>query len=145
MVIEWVTVIINAIVTLLAVGGLGWIFTIREDKKAKKLENKQKEAEIDEYKKDEIIKDWKDIADERKLRADELSTELKEKERQTIEKDATISELRTKLDARNTYCAVSELLKCNDIQCVNRKPPFASSIVTTEAAVANFVNNIGEN
>lgn len=145
MAIEWVTLIVNAVVTLLAVGGLGWIFTIREDKKHKKLENKQKEAEIDEYKKDEIIKDWKDIAEERKLRADELSAELKEKEKQGIEKDNTISELRTKLDERNTYCAVSELLKCNDIQCSSRKPPFASSVIATDTAISNFVNNLGEN
>ena len=55
--ITWVTLVINALIALLSAGGVGWIITAKEDKKAKMLENKQKEQEIEEHKKDEIIKD----------------------------------------------------------------------------------------
>ena len=143
--IAWATLLINALVTLISVGGVGWIFTIREDRKAKKLENKQKEQEIEEHKKDEIIKDWKEIAEERRKRCEELQTTNAKKDEKIAEKDAIISDLKAKLDDRNTYCAVSELMKCTDIQCGNRKPPFASSIVTSDKAIDNYIKALNEN
>ena len=88
------------------------------------LENKQKEQEIEEHKKDEIIKDWKDIAEERKQRCDELKTDCDKKDAKIAEKDAIISELKQKLDERNTYCAISEMLRCESVACPDRKPPF---------------------
>lgn len=124
MTIEWGNVIINAVGMLLSVGGIGWIVTAREDKKAKQIDNKQKEVELEEYKKDEILKDWKEIAEERKARIAELELTLKEKDERIIQKDDTISELKTKLDERNTYCAVAELMRCETLQCSSRKPPF---------------------
>ena len=122
--IAWATLLINALVTLISVGGLGWIFTIREDRKAKKLENKQKELDIEEHKKDEIIKDWKEIAEERRKRCEELKSECDKKDEKIVEKDNIISDLRAKLDARNTYCAVSEMLRCEKVACTDRKPPY---------------------
>lgn len=122
--IAWATLLINALVTLISVGGLGWIFTIREDRKAKKLENKQKELNIEEHKKDEIIKDWKEIAEERRKRCEELKSECDKKDEKIVEKDNIISDLRAKLDARNTYCAVSEMLRCEKVACTDRKPPY---------------------
>ena len=123
MVIEWGTIILSAVVSLLSAGGIGWIVTAKEDKKAKDLENKQKEIELEEYKKDEIIKDWKDIAEERKHRAEELAEDLKVHEAREQEKDDIISDLRSQLDKKNTYCAVAELMRCEEIACPNRKPP----------------------
>lgn len=124
MVVEWGTIIVSAIVSLLSAGGIGWIVTAKEDKKAKDLENKQKEIELEEYKKDEIIKDWKDIADERKQRAEELAISVKDHEAREREKDDIISDLRNQLDKKNTYCAVAELMRCEEISCPSRKPPF---------------------
>lgn len=124
MTIEWGTVILSALVTLLSAGGIGWMFTIREDKKTKKLENKRKEAEIEEFKKDEIINDWKEIAEERKKYAEELATNVKEHQNREREKDEIISDLKAQLDKKNTYCAVAELMRCEEISCPNRKPPF---------------------
>ena len=54
---DWLSLIINAVVTLLGIGGIGWLFTVREDKRAKQLENEAKEDEIKEHRKDEIIND----------------------------------------------------------------------------------------
>ena len=122
--IEWGTIIISALASIVSAGGIGWMVTAKEDKKTKQLENKQKEVELEEYKKDEIIKDWKDIAEERKQRADELALEVKEHERREDEKDALISDLKAQLDKKNTYCAVAELMRCEEISCPNRKPPF---------------------
>ena len=124
MIIEWGTVLINSIIMLLSAGGIGWIITAKEDKKNKQLENKQKEAELEEFKRDEIIKDWKDIAEERRVRADELAAELKDEKHRNDEKDALISDLKAQLDKKNTYCAVAELMRCEEISCPNRKPPF---------------------
>ena len=121
---EWGTVLISAIVSLMSAGGIGWIFTIREDRKTKKLENQKKEAEINEYKKDQIIQDWKDIAEEHKKRCNELKQDNLDKDNQIVKKDELISDLRTKLDDRNTYCAVAELMRCETISCEHRKPPF---------------------
>ena len=101
--ITWLTILINAIVALLSVGGVSWIITAKEDKKQKQLENKAKEQEIEEHKKDEIIKDWKDIADERRKRCEELKTDCDKKDIKLAEKDNIISDLKSKLDARNTY------------------------------------------
>ena len=130
--LEWGTIILSAIVSLLSAGGLGWIITAREDKKAKALDNKEKEIDIKEKEKDDVIQDWKDIAEERKNRCDELKNDLREKDDKLTQKDEIISELKTKLDARNTYCAVAELLRCEDTACPNRKPPFGTREVRVQ-------------
>ena len=145
MTITWATLLINAAMTLLSAGSVGWIVTVKEDKRAKKLENRRKELEIEEHKKDEIIKDWKDIAEERQKAIVELKAENKAKDERIAEKDAIISDLKAKLDDRNTYCAVSELMKCTEIQCASRKPPFASSIVTSDKAIDNYIKSLNEN
>lgn len=143
--ITWATLLINAVIALLSAGSVGWIVTVKEDKRSKKLENRRKELEIEEHKKDEIIKDWKDIAEERQKAITELKEEAKIKDDRIAEKDSIISELKAKLDDRNTYCAVSELMKCNDIQCASRKPPFASSIVTSDKAIDNYIKSLNQN
>jgi uncharacterized protein HemX len=122
--ITWATLLVNFLIALLSAGGVGWIITAKEDKKQKQLENKAKEQEIEEHQKDEVIKDWKDIAEERRKRCEELKSECDKKDEKIIEKDNTISELRSKLDARNTYCAVSEMLRCEKVACTDRKPPY---------------------
>lgn len=124
MTIEWGTIILSAVVSLLSAGGLGWMVTAKEDKRAKSLENEAKKNDIEEKKRDEVIEEWKDIATEERNRVEELKESLNEKEAAIITKDEIISDLRTKLDERNTYCAVAELLKCEDLQCPSRHPPF---------------------
>lgn len=124
MTIEWGTLILSAVVSLLSAGGLGWMVTAKEDKRAKSLENEAKKNDIEEKKRDEVIEEWKDIATEERNRVEELKETLNEKEAAIISKDEIISDLRTKLDEKNTYCAVAELLKCEDLQCQSRHPPF---------------------
>lgn len=139
---DWLTIVVSAAVSLLSAGGIGWIITAKEDKKSKELDNTAKEFDIQEHKKDEIINDWKSLAAERKARADELTAALDESEQRYRDLLKTNSELRTKLDSRNTYCAVAELLKCSDIQCPKRVPPFSATVVQTNAAVDKLVNTI---
>jgi len=142
--ITWATLLVNFLIALLSAGGVGWIITAKEDKKQKQLENKAKEQEIEDHQKDEVIKDWKEIAEERRVRCEELKLEVEKKDNKIGEKDNTISELKAKLDDRNTYCAVAELLKCSRVQCETRIPPFASTIVTTDAAIQDYVNKFVE-
>ncbi len=124
MTVEWGTIVLSAIVSLLSAGGLGWIVTVKEDKRAKSLDNESKKNAIEEKKRDDVIDEWKDIATEERRRVAELRKSLDEKDKQVTEKDNIISDLRTKLDEKNTYCAVAELLKCEDLQCPSRHPPF---------------------
>ena len=137
MIIEWGTMIFTALVSLLSAGGIGWIFTARQDRKAKELDNKAKEYDLEEHKKDEIIQDWKDLASERKARADELAATLKERDAIITKKDALIADLRAKLDEKNTYCAVAELMRCETVSCPERKPPFG---MRETKVVDNFEN-----
>lgn len=137
---EWLTLVINAVVTLLGIGGIGWIFTVRQDRRSKDLDNKAKENEIEDKKKADIIQDWKDIAEERKHRAEKLVEDNEALQERIIKKDEIITSLRTKIDNLNSYCAVAELLKCETLDCQSRKPPFASSIVSTSKSLTNFVN-----
>ena len=142
--IDWLTLIINAAVTLLSVSGFAWIFTIKQDRKAKELENQEKEHDIKEKEKDEVIQDWKDIAEERKARCEELKVDVKDKEERLRTKDELISELRQKLDDRNTYCGVAELLRCSRIECPQRLPPFSSTILTSDKAIQDYIDRTKE-
>lgn len=117
-------IVVNTVVILASAGGIGWIVTAREDKKAKRLENRKRDLEIEEFKKNDVLQDWKDIAEERKKRAESLLADFKELERKIDEKDKLISDLKSKLDDKNTACAVAELMKCEEVGCPNRKPPF---------------------
>ena len=126
MILDWGTLIVSACVSLLSAGGLGWIITAKEDKKAKKLENKEKEIDISEKQKDEVINDWKDLAEERKKAYDDQREIARELDTKLTERDRTISELKSKLDEKNTYCAVAELMRCESISCSQRKPPFGT-------------------
>lgn len=136
---EWLPIIVSGVVSLLSVGGLGWIITAKEDKKAKQLDNKKKEEEIEEDRKSEIISDWKDIAEERRRRCEELKESLDDVQIRSRKKDEIISELRSRVDSLNTACAVSELLKCERLECGNRLPPVGSSVTSTSKALSSFV------
>lgn len=145
MTIEWGTIVISSIVSLISAGGIGWIVTAREDKRSKQLDNTAKEDEIKEHRKDEIINDWKEIAEERKQRADKMALDIEQIQERSRKKDDIISELRTKLDSRNTYCAVAELLRCDNLTCDRRQPPISPTIVTTNASVEKLVSSVTEN
>lgn len=136
---DWNTIVI-AVVSALGSGGiLATILNLWTGKRSRKLDDDAKEFDIQEHKKDEIVQDWKDISAERKERAEELSIALRESEQRVRDKEKVITELRTKLDDLRTYCAVAELLKCEDLTCERRRPPFASSVVSTSKSLTDFV------
>ena len=74
-----------------------------------------------------------------------MALDIEQMQERSRKKDEIISELRTKLDSRNTYCAVAELLRCNDLTCSKRQPPISPTVVTTNAAVEKLVNSVTEN
>lgn len=124
--IEWGTVLVTAITTLLSVSGIGWMFTIREDKKAKRLDNEEKQVKIEDFQKDQAINEWKDIANERKHRAEELKDTISKHEARIDRDYETIDKLKTQLGEKNKACAVADILRCVKIECPSREPKIST-------------------
>lgn len=87
----------------------------KENKKAKQLENEK--AAIDE---------WQDIAQERKSRCDELKESLDHKDAKIEELYKENAQLRQRSDTLSSKNAALSLLKCRDLTCAHRKPPFGN-------------------
>ena len=112
--------IIQLIASVTGTGGLIAIFLIAEKKAAAQLQNAEK---IDEKWQKIIAQKERDFA---------LLSEKYEAATVKIERlyDDN-SELRNRLDAVNTDCAVSRIMRCDCIGCTSRKPPFGS-VETTD-------------
>lgn len=54
----------------------------------------------------------------------ELEEKLRWHEANSAEKDKQITDLHERLDAKNTRCAVAELMRCDTISCGQRNPPW---------------------
>lgn len=123
---DWVSIII-ALLGALAGGGLTALLTVRETRKSKKLENKEKELDLADKQKDEVISDWKELAEMYRTRVDELRDTLAVRTEKLEEKEKTISELRTILGDRNSENTALTLMRCEKLQCPDRIPPFGFS------------------
>lgn len=125
--IEWGTIAL-AVVGSVSVGELISLFTVREQKKGMKIDNKQKEDER-----------WEKLADQQSdqitqlnERITSLNDRLEKKDEQIIELQDRETSLRQMLDATRTKCAVSELLKCVNVSCSNREPKLGTRQVDVE-------------
>ena len=92
------------------------LVTLREKKNAAFLDNISK-----------LIDQWQEVANDRKLRADELKSDLDRKDAKIDSLYAEIAKLRGELDHTRTSEAVARMLKCEKTACLDRKPPFGSS------------------
>lgn len=127
---DWLSLIINAVVTLLGIGGISWIFTVRQDRRSKDLDNKAKENEIESNKATEILEGWKEIAEERRQRADKLLADNEAIQEKSRKKDAIITDLRKQIDDLNTYAARLEIFKCGILSCAKRVPKISDEVFT---------------
>lgn len=112
---DWTTIIITILTLLISNGGLVTLVTLREKKNAAFLDNISK-----------LIDQWQEVANERKLRADELKSDLDRKDAKIDSLYAEIAKLRGELDHTRTSEAVAKMLKCENTACLDRKPPFGS-------------------
>ena len=110
---DWSSIIVALIAPLVPTGGLTAIVTLRDKKTAAFLENTKT-----------LIDQWQEIADGRKIRMDELKSDLDRKEAVIQEQWKEISELRNELDHARTDKAVAELMRCEKTSCADRMPPF---------------------
>lgn len=120
---EWTTIIVS-IISALAGGGLLSLLTIRETKKSKKLANTEKELELEDKKKDEVINDWRELEEQRKKNLEECQTRAYTLQKKLDEREIIISELRKRLDDVNSENVALNLIRCSKIQCSDRIPPF---------------------
>ena len=111
----WTTIIITILTLLISNGGLVTLVTLREKKNAAFLDNISK-----------LIDQWQEVANDRKLRADELKSDLDRKDAKIDSLYAEIAKLRGELDHTRTSEAVARMLKCENTACLDRKPPFGS-------------------
>ena len=112
---DWTTIIITILTLLISNGGLVTLVTLREKKNAAFLDNISK-----------LIDQWQEVANDRKLRADELKSDLDHKDAKIDSLYAEIAKLRGELDHTRTSEAVARMLKCENTACLDRKPPFGS-------------------
>ena len=112
---DWTTIIITILTLLISNGGLVTLVTLREKKNAAFLDNISK-----------LIDQWQEVANDRKLRADELKSDLDRKDAKIDSLYAEIAKLRSELDHTRTSEAVARMLKCENTACLDRKPPFGS-------------------
>lgn len=120
---EWTSIIV-AIVSALAAGGLTSLLTIRESKKGKQLDNKEKEDNR-----------WSKLCDELQDQIENLNERLTKKDERIIELEDSNATLRQRLDETNTALAKANLLKCSKLQCVSRIPPLGYSELTPEEII----------
>lgn len=112
---DWTAIIITIITLLISNGGLVTLVTLREKKNAAFLDNISK-----------LIDQWQEVANDRKLRADELKSALDRKDAKIDSLYAEIAKLHGELDHTRTSEAVARMLKCENTACLDRKPPFGS-------------------
>ena len=125
--IEWTTIITALIAALLPSGLIGF-FTIREQRNAAKLANKEKETDIREKEDNR----WSKLCDELQDQIENLNTRLAQKDERIIELEDSNALLRQHLDETNTALAKANLLKCSKLACISRIPPLGYSELTPE-------------
>ena len=122
--IEWTTIAI-AVAGSISIGEIINLFTVREHKKGMKIENKQKEDDR-----------WEKLADQQADQINNMNERLEKKDARIIELEDRCADLRTKLDEANTNLAKITLLKCNRLNCTNRRPPLGYTELSPEEIIA---------
>lgn len=108
--------IIQLIASLIGTGGFIAIFLIIEKKAAAQVANTEK-----------VNEQWQLIVAQKERDLTTLNQKY-EAATEKIEKlYDTNTELRTQLDVANTNYAVSKLMQCHVIKCINREPPFGNT------------------
>ena len=107
------TLLLTTLISVLFGSGIVSLFTIRETRKGLKLDNKEKEDNR-----------WERLANELQDQIEKQNDRLEKKDARITELEDRCSTLSNQLDEANTALAKATLLKCERIECSQRKPPF---------------------
>lgn len=122
---DWSSFII-AVFSALAGGGVLSLFTIREQRKGMKIENKMKEDDR-----------WNKFTNELEEMVGVLNERLEKKDLRIRELDSENSRLRERLNEISTDRAVCKILRCDVMECPNRRPPMGFTKFSVEDAINN--------
>ena len=128
---ELSTIILAALSAIIPSGAIG-IFTLREQRKAAKLANKEKEIENKDKEQEIHLK----LINELQEQNDKLNDRLEKKDALLEEKNDVISELREKLDKSRSRCTASEIIKCVKTECPDRVPKIGTKYMDVDAIIA---------
>ena len=129
--IEWGTIVL-AVVGSVSVGELVSLFTVREQRKGMKIDNKQKEDNRYLALVDELQDQNKTLQEQNSM----LHERLDKKDERIFELEDRCADLRAKLDQTNTDLAKASLLKCTRLNCDRRKPPLGYTELSPEELIA---------
>jgi chromosome segregation ATPase len=124
---DWTQILVAVISTIggaIVGGGFMMWFTRREVKDGKATENMQKVVESMQKSLD--AKDR--IIEEREARCKELKSEIDKKDDKIERLLKEKSDLRDENDDLKTNLAVTTMLKCIKLNCIERDPPFGSIV-----------------
>lgn len=134
---EWGT-ITTLVAEVLFGGGLLVFVTIKDKKTAAILDNMQR-----------VIEEERGLADEYKKEVTSLKEESSKKDEHIRQNEEYIkdlhrekSDLHDKLDKANSRAAVNKLLKCQEVGCIQRRPPLGEGAAETFKQIRN--GNLGE-
>jgi hypothetical protein len=109
---DWTTIIVSLGTALLASGGIGGLFQIKEAKRAKKIENDKSAAN-----------EWKELYERSEKKADTLGEKL----------DRVYGDLRRVQEEKNDWkvqFAQAQFMLCRKTPCIERDPPLGSTSCT---------------
>lgn len=129
--IEWGTIAL-AVVGSVSVGELINLFTVREQRKGMRIDNKQKEDNRWETLLNEVQEQNSKLQEQNSM----LHERLEKKDERIIELEDRSADLRAKLDETNTALAKASLLKCNRLNCDKRRPPLGYTELSPAELIA---------
>jgi len=120
--IEWGTIAL-AVVGSVSVGELISLFTVREQRKGMKIDNKQKEDSRWETLLNEVQEQNSRLQEQNTM----LHDRLEKKDERIFELEDRCASLQEKLDTSRTQCSIATMLRCNKISCSDRVPPISEA------------------
>lgn len=113
---DWTTIIISLGGALLTGGGALSLLYYKENRRAKQIDNEKS-----------VVEEWREIAEERKARCDELKESLGRKDAKIDALYKENSELRKRNDELSSANTALSILKCKVLGCDKRQPPFGKN------------------
>ena len=120
--INWTDIIISLGTLLIGGGGLLTLVTLKDKKYSAILENVKSAMENSSKTNEE----WKQIAEQWRGECQEYKVSLDKKEAKIDAMYNCVSEWRNKADNLNSQLIESNLLRCDRLDCPDRRPPFGS-------------------
>ena len=109
---DWTEIIIPIISALIG-GGLGSLFTLKQQKKSLEIDNATKEDER-----------YLKLVDELQDQIEGLNIRMEKKDERITELEDRCLTYRNQLESANSELIKAKFYKCLKLKCLDRKPPF---------------------